>query len=112
MVVVISRARPDLHNSPIRGVPIVQIQALALVHERDALVASIEPRLCRDARVALPDLELLAVADAVAGVEAEVGACDLDGGLPVVDLPLLGGRAVAVVAWMVVSMILVLVREM
>ena len=69
-----------------------------MVHEGDTLVTSVVPGLSSKTGVALPDLHLGTIGGRRASIKTVVGTSELDGGLTVVDDPVLGAGSVAVVA--------------
>ena len=74
-----------------------------MIHEGDTLVTGVVPGLSGKPGVALPDLHLGTISGRRTSVETVVGTGELDGGLTVVDDPVLGAGSVAVVASGLVS---------
>ena len=62
LVGVVVRAFPDLDDVAVGLAAVGEIEALALVFERNAVVVGVVPGLLRETGVALPDLHLSAVA--------------------------------------------------
>ena len=98
LVVVVGGACPYLRNGAVGGVAIVVVETLSLVLEGNAFVVGVVPGLGGDTRVALPNLQLSARCGSVAGVEAVVGARNLDGGGTRCNDPVLCASSVTVVA--------------
>ena len=61
LVGVASGALPDLHDRAVVEAVVREVQAEALVHERNTVVAGVVPGLSCDTADALPDLHLRAV---------------------------------------------------